>query len=86
MPLDKQLVQEAMAQYKAWNEADFVNKVLQAGSRSHQEKWHDFCSLYAFGKRIKPQISRGEQLLWAEEWNSYFESIRRFEAWRCSRG
>jgi hypothetical protein len=86
MALNKTLWQEALAHYRVRNEAEFVDRVWNAGKKTPEEKWQEYRSLFAFNQRIKPNHSPGEQRLSALEWEAYYEQIQRFEAWRRSRG
>ncbi len=86
MALDKAVLKEALAQYRAWNEAEFVDQVRNAGRKTPEEKWREYQALFAFGRRIKTEVSPAAQRQAAREWECYFERVRRFEAWRRSRG
>ena len=86
MALDKAIWLDALAQYRAWNEAEFVDQVHNAGKKTPEEKWREYQALFEFGRRIKAEVSPAAQRQAAREWERYFERIRRFEAWRRSRG
>ncbi|MDZ7260956.1 MAG: hypothetical protein ONB05_02395 [candidate division KSB1 bacterium] len=86
MSLDKTVLREALAHYRAWNEAKFVEAVLTAGQKTPAEKWQEYQDLFAFGRLLKPEPSLWEQKWRAEEWATYYERIRRFEEWRRQRG
>ena len=86
MKLDRAAWDEALAHYRAWNEAEFVDRVRNAGQRTPADKWQEYRSLFAFTRRIKPQCSPGEQQLTAWEWAAYYERMHRFETRRQSRG
>ena len=86
MSLNKTIWQEALTQYKAWNEAKFVHKVLTAGQKSPAEKWQEFLDMFSFGRKIKPQPSLWEQKRKAEELATYYKRIQQFEEWRKKRG
>ena len=84
--LDKAAIREALAQYQAWNEADFVHRVRTAGQKTTAEKWREYRELYAFARRMKSELSPLAQVMAAQEWEGYYEQLRRFEARRQSRG
>jgi hypothetical protein len=86
MSLDRTLWREAMAQYRAWNEAKFVEQVLTAGQKTPAQKWREYQDLFAFGRRIKPEPSLWEQKQVADAWARYYERIQRLERWRRGRG
>lgn len=80
------LLREALAQYRAWNEAEFVEWVRNAGKKTPAEKWREYKSLFALGRRLKPKQSPGVQVMAALEWEVYYEQMRRFEARRQAHG
>ena len=41
---EKTLLREALAHYRAWNEAEFADRVRHAGERTLEEKWRIFRS------------------------------------------
>ena len=86
MAEDKALWHEALAHYRAWNEAEFIDRVQRAGEQSLAEKWRAYLNLMAFCWRIKPQASKWEQRQTIEEWETYYARIRRFEKRRHERG
>ncbi len=86
MALDKAIWQEALAQYRAWNEAEFEERVRNAGKKSPAEKWREYRSMFALARRLKPELSPGGQARAAQEWEFYYEQIQRFEARRQARG
>jgi len=86
MALDKKAVRETIAQYQAWNEEVFASQVLEAGKKTPAEKWQEYQDLYDFAMQIKSGTSWWEQALTMEEWATYYDQIRRFEAWRQQRG
>jgi hypothetical protein len=85
-PLDPVAVREALAHYRAWNEAEFVDRVRNAGKKTPAEKWREYQDLFAFARSIKPELSPGAQVLAAQEWVDYYEKLKRFEARRGSHG
>ncbi len=86
MAEDKALWREALAHYRAWNEAEFADRVRRAGEQSLAEKWHAYLDLMAFCWRINPQASEWEQRQTIEEWETYYARVRRFEERRRRRG
>ena len=86
MSLDRTIWREALAQYRAWNEAKFVEQVLSAGQKTPAERWREYQELMSLCWKLKPEPSLWEQQRTAEEWEAYYASIRRFEEWRQGRG
>jgi len=86
MTEDKALWREALAHYHAWNEAEFADRVRRAGEQTLAEKWHAYLDLLAFCWRVNPEPSEWEQRQTAEEWESYYAKMQRFEARRRERG
>lgn len=86
MSIDKAIWREAMAQYRAWNEAKFTEQVLTAGQKTPAEKWQEYQELVALCWKLKPEQSLWEQQRAVEEWEAYYASIRRFEEKRGGRG
>ena len=86
MAVDKATLREALAYYRAWNEAEFVDQVRNAGKKTPEEKWQEYQALFAFGLLIKPESSPAVQRQSAREWQTYLERIQRFEARRRSGG
>lgn len=86
MSLDKTIWREAIAQYRAWNEAKFVEQVLTAGQKTPAQKWREYQDLFAFGRWIKPEPSLWEQKQIANAWARYYECLWQFEQWRQQRG
>ncbi|MBN1975802.1 MAG: hypothetical protein JW918_00240 [Anaerolineae bacterium] len=85
MTEDKELLREALAHYRAWNEAEFADRVRHAGERTLEEKWRIFLDLFAFGKRIRPTPSEYAQRQEVETLQVYYDRLRRFEEKRLSR-
>jgi hypothetical protein len=75
---DPAVLREALAEYRAWNEAVFVDKVRNAGKKSHAEKWREYRSLYSFARKTKPELSPLGQVMAAQEWTYYYEQVQRF--------
>lgn len=88
MALDKNIWREAIARYRAWNEAEFVEQVLTAGQKSPIERWREYQALVSLCWKLKPELSLWEQRRAVEEWEAYYDAMRRFEEWRhgCDKG
>jgi len=86
MSLDETIWQEAIAQYRAWNDDVLASQVLQTPKKTPAEKWRAYQDLYAFARKIRPQPSLWEQEQTAQAWATYYERIQRFERWRQERG
>lgn len=82
MAEDKALWHEALAHYRAWNEAEFIDRVQRAGERTPAEKWRIFLDLMAFGRRIRPSPSEHAQQREAIALQTYYAHIRQFESRR----
>jgi len=85
MAEDKALWREALAHYRAWNEAEFADRVRRAGEQSLAEKWRIFLDLTAFGRKIRPEPSEHAQRQEATALQMYYTRIRRFEEKRRHR-
>jgi len=86
MALDRVVLKETLAHYRAWNEAEFVDQVRNAGKKTPDEKWREYQALFAFGLMIKPDSSPAMQRQSAREWQVYLDRIQCFEARRQSHG
>ncbi len=86
MRLDKRVWQEAIANYKKWNDDVLACQVLGTDRKTPAEKWNIFLDLYAVGCRIKPQPSQWEQMQTAREWETYYARIQEFEKRRGPHG
>ncbi len=86
MTLDKAIWQEALAYYRAWNEAEFLDRVRNAGKKTDAEKWREYKDLFAFGQRFRPTPSARALAKSAQEWAAYYEKIQLFEAQRKRHG
>jgi transcriptional regulator with AAA-type ATPase domain len=84
--MDEKILHEALAQYRAWNEAEFVDQVLNAGAKTPEQKWREYRALFAFGRRLRPQPSQAAEEQEAREWEEYYRRVERFEARRRTRG
>ncbi len=80
--LEKLSLREARELYRAWNEDDLVHRVLTAGQKTPAEKWREYQELMRLCWKLKPEPSLWEQQRSLEEWEAYYEKIRRFEEWR----
>ena len=85
MTEDKAPWREALAHYRAWNEAEFANRVRRAGEQTLAEKWRAYLDLLAFCWRVNPEPSEWEQRQTAEEWEAYYARMQRFEERRRER-
>jgi hypothetical protein len=83
---DRTLWREALAHYRAWNEAEFADRVRRANEQSLAEKWRAYQDLMAFCWRINPEPSEWEQRQTIQEWEAYYAKIRRFEDRRRRHG
>jgi len=86
MAEDKALWHAALAHYRAWNEAEFTDRVRRAGRQTLAEKWCAYLDLMTFCWRVNPQPGEWEQRQTIEEWEAYYARIRRFEERRRRRG
>ena len=86
MAEDRELWREALAHYRAWNEAKFADRVRRAGEQMLAEKWRAYLDLLVLCWRVNPEPSEWEQRQTAEEWTSYYARMRRFEERRRERG
>jgi diketogulonate reductase-like aldo/keto reductase len=86
MAEDKALWHQALAHYRAWNEAKFADRVRRAGEQSLTEKWRAYLDLMAFCWRVNPEPSKWEQRQTVKEWEAYYTRIQRFEERRRGRG
>ena len=84
--IDKTAWQATLAQYRAWNDAVWQEKVRNAGQKSPAQKWREFLDLMEFGMQIKPRPSAHEQRQKIAMLNRYYERIQRFETWREQHG
>ena len=75
-----------MAHYRAWNEAEFRERIQNAGEKTPLQKWREFLVIMEFGLMIKPQPSEDEQYQKVEMLNQYYERIKYFEMRRSQTG
>ena len=78
-------LREALVHYRAWNEAEFADRVRRAGQQTLAERWRIFLDLFAFGKRIKPTPSEYTQQQEAMALQTYYTRLRQFEEKRRHR-
>ena len=83
--LDETALREALAQYQARNEADFVHRVRTAGKENLSERWRQGQDLVSFCLKLNPEASPAEQQWTRAEWEAYYASLRRFEQERAKR-
>ena len=88
MALNKEIIQEAQAHYRAWNEAKFADRARRgwAGQKNLAQKWHEYLDLMEFGRQIRPQPSLSQQRRKWANLAQYYQRIQQFEAWRQERG
>lgn len=85
MTEDKATLREALAHYRAWNEAEFADRVRRAGERTLADKWRIFLDLFAFGKQLRPTPSGHAQRQEAKALRTYYDRLRVFEEKRQHR-
>ncbi|MEW6110483.1 MAG: hypothetical protein AB1632_15165 [Nitrospirota bacterium] len=86
MRLDKTIWQEAIRQYKTWNEAKFTEQVLTSGKKTLIDKWREYEELISLCWKLKPTPGLTEQQCAIEEWGNYYTSICQFEERRKKYG
>jgi hypothetical protein len=84
--IDKAAWQETLAHYRAWNEAEFREKIKNAGKKTPLQKWREFLAIMEFGLKIKPQPSMHEHQQKIEMLNQYYERMQNFEMRRTHPG
>lgn len=84
--MDENRLREALAEYRAWNETEFVEQVRSAGTRTPEQKWREYKALFAFGRRLRPRPSQAAEEQKARDWATYYRRIEEFEARRRQRG
>ncbi len=84
--MDKRLLRETLARYRAWNEDKFVSQVAQSEKMTPEERWMAYQDMYTFSVAIRPKTNIAEQLYTMHEWKEYLARIRRFESWRQRHG
>lgn len=83
---DKAAWHETLAHYQAWNDAEFREKVQNAGKKNPSQKWREFLAIMEFGLMIKPQPSEHEHRQKIEMLNRYYERMQTFEMRRSQAG
>jgi hypothetical protein len=79
MTLDKNVLRETLAHYRAWNEAEFVDRVRRAGQKSHKQRWREYLVLMEFGLQVRPVPSKNQQRRKVEALERYYRLIQQFE-------
>lgn len=79
-------LQETLACYRAWNEAERQQQLRNAGKKPPDQKWREYLELMELGLAIKPEPSQHEQRQKVDMLNRYYEQIQRFEARSASHG
>jgi hypothetical protein len=74
---EKTAWQTTLAQYRAWNEAEFRANVRNARKKSLLQKWQEFLAIMDFGLMLKPMPSKHEQHQKVEMLNRYYEQMQR---------
>jgi hypothetical protein len=86
MPLDKELYRWAYEQYRQWNEAELIDRALNAGKLSPQKAWSQYVDLFEFSHQMSLQQSRWQRNQKLADLDRYYTQIRKLEAWRQVRG
>jgi hypothetical protein len=84
--IDKAAWQETLAHYRAWNEAEFRERIKNAGEKTPAQKWREFLAIMEFGLMIKPQPSEHEHRQKIDMLNQYYERMQYFESRRSQVG
>lgn len=84
--INKTAWKETLALYQAWNEAEFRERIRNAGKKTPLQKWREFLAIMEFGLMIKPQPSEHEQRQKIEMLNQYYERVQYFERRRSQVG
>lgn len=79
-------LQEILACYRAWNEAERQEQIRNAGKKPPEQKGQEYLELMALGLALKPTPSQHEQRQKVEMLNRCCEQMQRFEARRASHG
>lgn len=86
MYIDKELYQQAYAQYERWNEIEYAERIRNAGKLTHDEAWLQYVDLVEFLWQLCPKQSLRQQEQTIREWERYYSRIRRFEERRGKHG
>ena len=84
--IEKAAWQATLAHYRAWNEAEFRERIQNAGKKTPMQKWREFLAIMEFGLMIKPQPSEHEHRQKIEMLNRYYERMQYFEMRRSQVG
>lgn len=86
MAIDKELYQQALAQYRSMNEAELRERIQNRGKRSSQECWQQYQDMWAFwlGLHIPPSAHQRQEKLQALE--RYYARVQKLEEWRKEHG
>lgn len=83
---EKKAWQAALAAYRAWNEAEFQARLREAGKKSPEQKWREFCDLMEFGLMLKPEPSIHEHRQKIAMLDYCYAQLQLFEERRKQRG
>lgn len=83
---EKMLWQATLADYRAWNEAEFQARLQAAEKKSPEQKWREFLDLMEFGLILKPEPSVHEHRQKIAMLNRYYAQLQLFEERRKQRG
>jgi hypothetical protein len=83
---EKKAWQAALATYRVWNEAEFQARRRDAGKKSPEQKWREFCDLMEFGLSVKPEPSIHEHRQKIAMLSEYYAQLQLFEERRKHRG
>lgn len=84
--IDKAAWQTTLTHYREWNEAEFRERIQNAGKKNPLQKWREFLAIMEFGLKIKPQPSEHEQRQKVDMLNQYYERMQYFEMRRSQTG
>ena len=79
-------IQETLACYRAWNEAEREERIRDAGKKSREQKCREYLELMAFGMAIKPEPSLNEHRQKIDMLNRYYDQMALFERRRTQHG
>ena len=84
--IDKKLYQQAYNHYKQWNEAEFAERVKNAGKLSPADAFRRYVSLVEFCWKLCPQQSESQRKQKLLSIDRYYDRIKNFEEWRRLNG